>query len=132
MSNQFQCYLYNIIYLYLVIQYFETIWMGTPNRPALFEALCWNQYDVGLAGLPRSSNSFRALLGFTNPIMWSFLTALKLEQRLTSTTAWCQMDPTRREPGGLHDCLGQWRIQSSKIPLCCFCCYLRFCLLLCE
>ena len=28
------------------------------------------------------------------------------------------MDPTRREPGGLHDCLGQWRIQSSKIPLC--------------
>ena len=64
--------------------------METPNRPALFEPSCWNQYDVCLAGLPRSSylaegwhNGFRALLGCTNPTIWSLLTALKLEQGLT-------------------------------------------------
>ena len=34
----------------------------------------------------------------------------------TSTTAWCQMDPTGREAWALHDCLGQWRIRSSKLP----------------
>ena len=44
------------------IQYFETTWMGTPNRPALFEPSCWNQYDVCLAGLPRSSNLADVLL----------------------------------------------------------------------
>ena len=38
------------------IQYFETTCMGSPNRPALFEPSCWNQYDVCLAGLPLSSN----------------------------------------------------------------------------
>ena len=72
------------------IPYFDTTWMGTPNRPALFEPSCWNQYDVCLAGLPRSSNlaegwhnGFRALLGCTNPAIWFFLTALKLEQGLT-------------------------------------------------
>ena len=64
--------------------------MGTPNRPALFEPSCWNQYDVCLAGLPRSSNlaegwqnGLRALLGCTNLTIWSFLTALNLEQGLT-------------------------------------------------
>ena len=104
-------------------------------------------YDVCLAGLPRSSNldegwhnGFQALLGCTNPTIWSFLSALKLEQGLAGqkmtyhlmrrpspqATACCQMDLTRRKARVLHDCLGQWSIRSSKLPLCCFCCYLIY------
>jgi len=51
---------------------------------------CWNQYDCCLAGLPRSSNlaegwhnGFRSLVQCTNPTIWKFLEALKLEQGLT-------------------------------------------------
>ncbi|XP_063684392.1 uncharacterized protein LOC134818682 [Bolinopsis microptera] len=36
--------------------YFESTWMGTPNRPARFDHLSWNQYDCCLTGLPRSLN----------------------------------------------------------------------------
>ena len=71
-------------------RYFESIWMGTPNRPAVFDPLTWNQYDCCLASLPRSSNlaewwhdGFRSLVQCTNPTIWNFLTALKLEQGLT-------------------------------------------------
>ena len=51
----------------------------TPNRPALFEPSCWNQYDVCLAQLfsdPRKMYQ-------PHHLRWSFLTALKLEQGLT-------------------------------------------------
>ena len=71
-------------------RYFESTWMGTPNRAAVFDPLIWNQYDCCLAGLPRSSNlaewwhnGFRSLVQCTNPTFWSFLTALKFEQGLT-------------------------------------------------
>ena len=70
--------------------YFESTWMGTPNRPARFDRLSWNQYDCCLAGLPRSSNlaegwhnGFRSLVQCSNPTIWKFLEALKLEQGLT-------------------------------------------------
>ena len=70
--------------------YFESTWMGTPNRPARFDHLSWNQYDCCLAGLPRSSNlaegwhnGFRSLVQCSNPTIWKFLEALKLEQGLT-------------------------------------------------
>ena len=90
MNHSFSADCFTYILDWPVIQYFETTWMGTPNRPVLFKPSCWNQYDVCLTGQPRSSNlaegwhnGFQDLIGCTNPTIWSFLTALKLEQWLT-------------------------------------------------
>ena len=59
-----------------------------------------NQGDTVLAGLPRSNNlvegwhnGFQKLVGCSNPTLWTFLTAPKKEENLTtgpttSTTPW--------------------------------------------
>ena len=67
-------------------QYYESTWIGTPNSPAKFDPACSNQHDSALAGLPRSSNiaegwhlGFKSLVQCTNPTLWTFLDALKLE-----------------------------------------------------
>ena len=57
---------------------------------ALFPPSTWNHHDASLDLLPRSSNmavgwhnGFRSLVRCSNPTIWSFLDALKLEQGLT-------------------------------------------------
>ena len=47
-------------------------------------------YDTVLAGIPRSNNlvegwhnGFQKLVGYSNPTLWTFLTALKKEENLT-------------------------------------------------
>ena len=71
-------------------RYFEYTWIGTTGQRALFPPSAWNHHDASLALLPRSSNmaegwhnGFRSLVRCSNPTIWSFLDALKLEQRLT-------------------------------------------------
>ena len=71
-------------------RYFEYTWIGTTGQRALFPPSAWNHHDASLALLPRSSNmaegwhnGFRSLVRCSNPTIWSFLDALKLEQGLT-------------------------------------------------
>ena len=71
-------------------RYFEYTWIGTTRQRALFPPSAWNHHDASLALLPRSSNmaegwhnGFRSLVRCSNPTIWSFLDALKLEQGLT-------------------------------------------------
>ena len=71
-------------------RYFEYTWIGTTGERALFPPSAWNHHDASLALLPRSSNmaeglhnGFRSLVRCSNPTIWSFLDALKLEQGLT-------------------------------------------------
>ena len=71
-------------------RYFEYTWIGTTGQRALFPPSAWNLHDASLALLPRSSNmaegwhnGFRSLVRGSNPTIWSFLDALKLEQGLT-------------------------------------------------
>ena len=71
-------------------RYFEYTWIGTTGQWALFPPSAWNHHDASLALLPRSSNmaegwhnGFRSLVRCSNPTIWSFLDALKLEQGLT-------------------------------------------------
>ena len=71
-------------------RYFEYTWIGTTGQRALFRPSAWNHHDASLALLPRSSNmaegwhnGFRSLVRCSNPTIWSFLDALKLEQGLT-------------------------------------------------
>ena len=71
-------------------RYFEYTWIGTTGQRALFPPSAWNHHNVSLALLPRSSNmaegwhnGFRSLVRCSNPTIWSFLDALKLEQGLT-------------------------------------------------
>ena len=72
------------------VRYFESTWLGTTARRAQFPPSSWNHNDASLARLPRSSNmaegwhnGFRSLVRCTNPTIWTFLDAMKLEQGLT-------------------------------------------------
>ena len=65
-------------------KYVEDTWIVTSTTEPLFNQWSWNQWDATLAGRPRSSNiaegwhnSFRTLVGCTNPTIWKFLDALK-------------------------------------------------------
>ena len=71
-------------------RHFEYTWIGTTGQRALFPPSVWNHHDASLALLPRSSNmaegwhnGFRSLVRCSNPTIWSFLDALRLEQGLT-------------------------------------------------
>ena len=89
-------------------RYFEYTWIGTTWQRALFPPSAWNHHDASLALLPRSSNmaegwhnGFRSLVRCSNPTIWSFLDALKLEQGLTDqkiANAYCfiLLPPDRR------------------------------------
>ena len=84
---------------------------------------CWNKYDVCLGALPRSSKLRGGTTVFGLSLMyqprhlvlpdgaeagarvdWSKNDWPSDEESFTTT--WCQMDPTGREAGGIHD---QWR-----------------------
>ena len=63
--------------------------LGTSSSDPLFDKLGWNQWDATICGLPRSSNlaegwhnGFKSIVNCTNPKIWSFMDALKLEHSL--------------------------------------------------
>ena len=72
-------------------QYYESTWIGTPDSPAKIDPACWNHPDPAFAGLPRRSSNiaegwylgFKSLVQCTNPTLWTFFDALRLEQGLT-------------------------------------------------
>ena len=68
-------------------RYFEYTCIDTTGQRALFLPSSLNHHDASLALLPRSSNmaegwhnGFSSLVRCSNPTIWSFLDALKLEQ----------------------------------------------------
>ena len=72
--------------------YFERTWVDSSTAEPIFDRFLWNQYESVLAGLPCSNNlvegwhnGFQTLVGTSNPILWTFLTALKKEENLTFT-----------------------------------------------
>ena len=72
------------------VDYYERVWIGTDDTPAMFDFWLWNQHDAVLAGIPRSNNivegwhnGFARLLGCSNPTIWKFLETVKKEQTLT-------------------------------------------------
>ena len=64
--------------------YFERTWIGSPSTEPIFDKYMWNQYDTVLARLVEGWHSgFQTLVGYSNPTLWTFLTALKKEENLT-------------------------------------------------